>query len=351
MDSTRLTQFGTWSGTIDGAGARLALDGAHVLGCRDRSWGIRPVGEPRAARPAAPAVLLAVGADPLRRPLHPLRRQRGQHGTALARERHGRADRHDDVARIETMTSVAHRIAWASGTRRARAAEIALTAFDGTTRTIALEPLLTFQMRGLGYLDPEWGHGQWKGAEAVDGQTWTLGDLDPMDPRHLHVQQLCRARMGDRSGIGVLEQLVIGRTRRRDSSRSSTRRHSGRASGGRGQEEECPAARYCAAHGPRALHPHRRHHDPHADSTAMVFAVIVSISRVATAEPHPCAVRADVVAVSDTLAEVAGRRLRLDACRDRCVAEVRACEGATRVTISPRAASPNSSSFRHGSRA
>src|SRR6185436_16126191 len=60
---------------------------------------------------------------------------------------------------------------------------------------------------------------------------------------------------------------------------------------------------------------------------AMVFAVIVSIPYVATAEPHPCAVRADVVAASDTLAEVAGRRLRLDACRDRCVAEVRACRG------------------------
>jgi hypothetical protein len=70
--------------------------------------------------------------------------------------------------------------------------------------------VLTFQMRGLGYLDPEWGHGMWKGQDVVDGVTWTLADLDPMDPRHLHVQQLCRARIGDEEGLGVLEQLVIG---------------------------------------------------------------------------------------------------------------------------------------------
>ena len=45
---------------------------------------------------------------------------------------------------------------------------------------------------------------------AVGGDVWTLADLDPLEPRHLHVQQVCRARMDGREGIGVLEQLVIG---------------------------------------------------------------------------------------------------------------------------------------------
>ncbi len=69
---------------------------------------------------------------------------------------------------------------------------------------------LTFQMLGLGYLHPEWGHGIWKGEEIVDGEVWKQADLSPMDPRHLHVQQLCSARMGERRGVGILEQLVIG---------------------------------------------------------------------------------------------------------------------------------------------
>src|SRR5207245_2608695 len=94
--------------------------------------------------------------------------------------------------------------------RRAAAAEIILTPHGGERLEISLEPLLSAQMCGLGYLHPEWGHGRWKGELAVGGESWTLADLDPMEPRHLHVQQVCRARLGKREGIGVLEQLVLG---------------------------------------------------------------------------------------------------------------------------------------------
>ena len=54
MDSTRLTQFGTWEGTLDVAGERVDATPARVLGARDRSWGIRPVGEPEGGAPGAP---------------------------------------------------------------------------------------------------------------------------------------------------------------------------------------------------------------------------------------------------------------------------------------------------------
>ena len=49
MDSTRLTQWGTWSGASSAGGADLPID--RVYGTKDRSWGMRPVGE---ATPAAP---------------------------------------------------------------------------------------------------------------------------------------------------------------------------------------------------------------------------------------------------------------------------------------------------------
>jgi hypothetical protein len=70
--------------------------------------------------------------------------------------------------------------------------------------------LLTFQMLGLGYLHPTWGHGLWKGEEAVEVESWRLDECAPMDPRYLHVQQLCRARLDGKEGVGVLEILVIG---------------------------------------------------------------------------------------------------------------------------------------------
>jgi hypothetical protein len=65
-------------------------------------------------------------------------------------------------------------------------------------------------MLGIGYLHPEWGHGLWKGEAALAAERWQLADLAPLDPRHIHVQQLCRARCGPDEGIGVLEQLVLG---------------------------------------------------------------------------------------------------------------------------------------------
>jgi hypothetical protein len=108
------------------------------------------------------------------------------------------------------MAEVAHRIEWEPGTRRARRAELVLTPLRGAPLSIELVPLLTFQMLGIGYFHPEWGHGLWRGEAAQGGERWKLAELNPLDLRHLHVQQLCRARCGPHEGVGVLEQLVLG---------------------------------------------------------------------------------------------------------------------------------------------
>jgi hypothetical protein len=45
FDTQRLAQMGSWSGTLSVAGRELAVDPATTWGSRDRSWGVRPVGE------------------------------------------------------------------------------------------------------------------------------------------------------------------------------------------------------------------------------------------------------------------------------------------------------------------
>ncbi len=45
MDSTRMTQFGNWEGWIEIDGELIELAPGETLGSRDRSWGIRTVGE------------------------------------------------------------------------------------------------------------------------------------------------------------------------------------------------------------------------------------------------------------------------------------------------------------------
>jgi hypothetical protein len=209
MDSTRLTQFGTWDGWLAVDGERVPIAPAEVLGVRDRSWGVRPVGEPEPGAPGLPpqffwlwspvhfddvCTLFDSNEDADGRPWH----------------RAGTIARAEVDGTLESMATVAHRVRWEPGTRRARAAEITLAPHGDAPLTLGLEPILTFQMRGLGYLHPEWGHGMWKGEEAVGGERWRAADIDPLEPRHLHVQQLCRARLGVRQGLGVLEQLVLG---------------------------------------------------------------------------------------------------------------------------------------------
>jgi hypothetical protein len=220
MDLTRLTQFGSWSGSLAVAGESLPIAPATTLGSRDRSWGVRPVGEPEGGAPGmlpqffwlwAPinfddvCVHFDVNEDGEGRRWH----ANGTLARVGAAGDDGVVGASRDDGIVDTRT-VDHRIRWQPGTRRAASAEITVTPSGAAPLTIALEPLLTFQMLGIGYLNPEWGHGMWKGDLAVGGDVWTLADLEPLDPRHLHVQQLCRARMNGQEGIGVLEQLVIG---------------------------------------------------------------------------------------------------------------------------------------------
>ena len=198
MDSTRFTQFGTWEGWLEVGAERIKLDASHVLGTRDRSWGVRPVGERETTGAPArrAAVLLALGAAPLRRPLRALpdQRGRGRSRAELARQRSCRCSRSGQP--IEEMASVRHSVKWEKGTRRARAAELELVPRARRARAARARAAVTFQMRGIGYTDPDWGHGMWKGEDVTSGALWRLAEIDPMEPWHLHVQQLCRVRAG-----------------------------------------------------------------------------------------------------------------------------------------------------------
>ncbi len=219
-DATRFAQFGRWHGEIRYAGKTLAVDASRVYGTKDRSWGIRPVGEPESG--GAPMMRLPQFFF-LWAPIH--WQDRCTHFSVFEDER-GHAWHQDGAIvpvygppeeipgaedpGIEAMASVSHRIAYEKGTRRAKSVEIALIDLSGTRHVIDLEPLLCFHMKGIGYLHPEWGHGRWKGELAVAGESWKTDEVNPLALENVHIQQVVRARMDDREGVGALEQLCIG---------------------------------------------------------------------------------------------------------------------------------------------
>jgi len=221
MDATRFAQFGRWQGEIGYDGQRLAIEPAHVFGTKDRSWGVRPVGEPEsggAPSQSRPQIFF------LWAPLHwddhcthmglfEDGDGRRWHSDGMIVPAYERPDQIPGVVdpAVRVVDAVEHEIEYVPGTRRAGAARIALATRDGERIQIELEPLLCFQMKGIGYMHPQWSHGLWKGELALAGESWKCADLDPIALENQHIQQVVRARRGERTGIGVLEQLCIGR--------------------------------------------------------------------------------------------------------------------------------------------
>jgi hypothetical protein len=218
MDSTRLTQWGTWTGTIGVEGTRLPIE--RIYGTKDRSWGLRPVGPAVAGAPdtALPQVFFLwapINWDDCCTHFLCFERANGDRfvgSQAILDVVAGDAPMFGPEAdtHVRHLAGATHAVRWAPGLRRSEGATLRLLRHDGGVEEIALEPLLTFRMRGLGYTHPEWGHGHWHGELAVGAEQHRVEELDNLEPWNIHVQQVMRARWGSKTGLGVLEQLAFG---------------------------------------------------------------------------------------------------------------------------------------------
>ncbi len=219
MDATRFDQFGRWSGVVRDPDGEIRVEAASCHGTKDRSWGVRGVGEAETGgAPVVPSGIFFLWAplfwdDHISHAIF----FDGPEGEALVREGiiaplYASEDEipSQQHSRDERMATARHRVSYHPGTRLASFAEIDLVDQAGETRTISLEPVLRFQMKGLGYGHPTWGQGMWKGELATGSETFDPRELDLLARENLHVQQVVRARDGQRHGIGVLEQIVAG---------------------------------------------------------------------------------------------------------------------------------------------
>jgi hypothetical protein len=206
MDSTRLTQHVAIEGTVTVGGETIRLTPEQCWGSRDRSWGIRPIGErePDAPTPSQFFWLWA----PVNFP--DLCTHFDVNEEANGTRWHEAGMIAAAGGPVENAAAVSHALTLEPGTRRARRATITLTRADGEVLPIEMTPLYNFSMVGLGYNHPIWGHGMAVGDDVVDGESFALAEVDPTSPMHLHIQAVCEARLGARVGIGVLEQLIIG---------------------------------------------------------------------------------------------------------------------------------------------
>lgn len=220
FDVTRATQLGWWEGTIRSGSTTIEIGAEDgIRGTKDRSWGIRPVGDPAPMAPLASVGQLFFLWAPINFDDRCFHYMVFEDRTGRPWSEVGAVIPVIDVAtpvtgpgtEVERLTDLRHQIRWAPGLRRSEGATLSFRReHDGGPETIELEPLLTFRMSGAGYLHPRFNHGRWHDELVVDGEAFAVDDLDDLQLRNIHVQQVMRATWGDRTGLGVLEQLALG---------------------------------------------------------------------------------------------------------------------------------------------
>ncbi len=219
LDAQRFAQLGTWSGTIAIDGEEIAVDPATWLGSRDRSWGIRPVGE--AEPPGAPGDPPFEGMWWLYVPLQfedfaiVLIIQEDPDGFRTLND----CTRVWKDGRIEQLGWPLIDVHYASGTRTPTGATIRCTTPEGKPLVLEVESRLAVPLHvGGGYGgDPDWIHGTWKGAGFAERVTYAMDD-PAVQGRFMfgcvdHVgRALCSQGGADgQEGFGLFEHFCIGR--------------------------------------------------------------------------------------------------------------------------------------------
>ena len=218
LDACRFAQVGTWSGSLRVDGEELAVTDDTWLGTRDRSWGIRPVGEAeppgRTAAETPPDYGFWWMYVPLRFDDFAL--------VIIAQESSTGHRMLNDAVRVWPADSgrEPEQLGWPdidihyrSGTRHPESATIGLTDPEGKPLTLEVETLGFVALNcGPGYGgDPEWAHGQWMGRNHVSGVVHDMNDpeIQARIPFGV-VDHVARATLDGAEGWGMFEHGTFG---------------------------------------------------------------------------------------------------------------------------------------------
>lgn len=216
LDACRFAQVGTWEGTLRVDDRTWELTHDTWVGTRDRSWGIRPVGEPdppgRTAAETPPDYGFWWTYVPMRFDDFAVLfiAQEDGHGHRILND----AVRVWPDGRVEQLGWPRYEIRYRAGSRRATGATITASAEDGKPLVFEVESLGFIGLStGLGYGgDPEWNHGRWMGrdhrARVEHDYAAMQQDADPFAFSML--DHVGHATCDGADGWGLFEHMSIG---------------------------------------------------------------------------------------------------------------------------------------------
>ena len=211
LDACRMAQLGSWSGWIDVAGRRIDVTPDHWWGSRDRSWGIRPVGEPEPPGVAAskPGGAFRWLYAPMRFADHALVLicQEGDHGRRVLEE----AVRLWPDGRVEHLGRPEHELVWDSAGPGLFGQVERGTLHLGSV-TVDVEPVLPVHVgvgTGYGFDGDGWRHGAYQGELVVEGKVWDLSTEAGRSAMFGIVDSVARCTCEGQEGWGLLEWLYL----------------------------------------------------------------------------------------------------------------------------------------------
>jgi len=213
FDSVRLAQTGRWTGRLRVAGQTHEVTPDRWWGFRDRSWGVRPVGEPEppGIRATEPPTFFWIYA--------PMQFADRSILTIVQEDRRGGRILEEAVSvwpesagrPAEALGRPGHRLDLEPGSRALRAATLSFAPPGGSPFEVRVEPLVPLHLSVGGYGgDATWRHGAYQGPLVVQGLT-----LDPErdeDRARLVglVDHLARFECEGQVGWGLFELAVFG---------------------------------------------------------------------------------------------------------------------------------------------
>jgi hypothetical protein len=208
FDSSRFAQTGTWSGSLVVDGTSYDVTPGRWGGCRDRSWGVRPVGEPESPGihgAKAPGTFFWVYA-PLQFPDFSVVviAQEEADGTRVLEEA-VRVPRDGEPVPLGTPTIA---LTFVPGTREVASAVLSFP--DGPDIEVeCVLPLPLGAGTGYGGLD-NWRHGQYQGELVVQGASYDVSTAEVRASYWNVMDTLARVRCDGVDGWGMFEFACFG---------------------------------------------------------------------------------------------------------------------------------------------
>lgn len=215
FDTQRLVQTGTWSGTMTVGGREVPVTPDRCWGNRDRSWGIRPVGEPEPGGIRAGELVLAGMWNyfPMQFEDHAILYVCHEQDDGTRPLVQAERVWSDPARGVEDLGPSEHEHRIEPGTRVITSSVVR---FPEAGIEVACDSVLpNFVSVGTGYgIDADWRHGMYHGPDpVVQGLVLDVEEIRGIGQYGI-VDHLATFRYDDHLGCGLLEQGFFGPFRR-----------------------------------------------------------------------------------------------------------------------------------------